>query len=264
MRRPRLDLRHRVEGKTGSEAGAKLTIRVLVKREVRSKDWVDIIRERDWLALEPEGHPGKSRVFVLESRAFKVRNALVLLTQFVMAGCTAIETSPYPPQWPGTVRLDGKCREISGVYQSRAEHQTYQHPQSDRLLAIMLLPVSPRLEGVSSVSLRVQADGALWIRAYDEGQALLTEHVYPADGGIFRCNDGELEFLPAKKPGRERAADTPMVGVTWERVTLRKAATGALVMQTASGATGMAFLVVPVHARSVQWYLFMPASTPPK
>lgn len=191
-----------------------------------------------------------------------VKKVWTLLTLFIMAGCTAIEKSPYPPEWPKTIALGSSCKGINGIYQSRAEQQTYSHPQKESLLAITLLPANAKLEGVANVSIGIQEDGALWVRAYDTRDALLSEHVYPVGDGAFSCDTNALVFLPAKKPGTERAPDNPVVGVGWERVAFRKTATDALVMQSASGVTGMAFLIVPVHARSEQWYLFMPVTMP--
>jgi hypothetical protein len=183
-----------------------------------------------------------------------------LLISLLMTGCASVNKSPYPESWPQAVALDAGCRQINGRYRSGADRQTYLLPHDDILLALTLLPPEAALKEATSVSLDLTPDGSFKVAAYAQDGTVLSRQDYPVEDGIFRCKDGALLFEPAKKRGTAHAADNPLLGVAWGEVALQRAQDGSLLMRTTSGATGMAYLLIPVYAKSEHWYLFRPVN----
>jgi hypothetical protein len=186
----------------------------------------------------------------------KVTESLSVIGLLLIAGCTAIDRSPYPGKWMTAVKLDNGCRDINGMYKSSAGLETYQHPQKDVLLALTLLPADASLRFARSVSLEIAKDKTLHVVAYADDGSVLSRQSYSPDANIYGCDDGKLVFRPSNMPETKQAADNPLVGVSWEEVVFQRTGDGSLVMQVSSGATGMAFLVVPVYVESQHWYLF--------
>jgi len=179
-----------------------------------------------------------------------------MLMGLLLAGCASIDKSPYPTTWPQPVRLDSGCRQINGIYRSGVAEQTYQHPHGDRLLALTLLPSEPSLKDAVSVALELGQDEKLEVSAYAKDGSLLARQDYRAEDEVYRCQDGLLLFEPAEKRGEKRAADNPLLGFAWGEVALQRTGDGSLLMRTTSGATGLAYLLIPVYAKSESWYLF--------
>lgn len=193
----------------------------------------------------------------------KYQTIALLLPLVLLSACTAIEKSPYPTDWPVVERGATECTGISGVYYSSAAVlQTYQHPRQDVLLALTLLPPGEYLSQVQRVSLDFENDGHLLVNALAEDGTVLLERRYREDGEFLRCESGALIFNPAKMPEISKAPDNPLVGISKSRIELYKAQDGSLIMRESGSATGMVFLLVPVHAQSEQWYLFRLSEVP--
>ncbi|SCZ67405.1 hypothetical protein [Thiohalomonas denitrificans] len=186
----------------------------------------------------------------------KKKAVIALLISMLLSACTAIEKSTYPQDWPAIDLTVTDCSAISGVYDSAAELQTHRHPRQDVLLALTLLPPGEYLKQVRSVSLQVKNHERVAVHALAEDGAVLAERSYRIGDGFFRCEDGALIVNPDNMPDKQRAPDNPVVGITRNRISLHKAQDGALIMQEAGSATGLAFLLVPVHVQSEEWYLF--------
>jgi hypothetical protein len=82
---------------------------------------------------------------------------------------------------------------------------------------------------------------------------LLAKHRYAADSGVFDCDEGQLEFYPRKLGAGDSA------GVGWERVVLRKAEDGSLILRKGGLFSGLVFMVFPMSVSTGDWYLFKPA-----
>ena len=184
------------------------------------------------------------------------RNALMILSLVLLSACTAIEKSPYPADWPAIDHAASDCTGMSGVYSSAAALQTYRHPHQDVLLALALLPPGEYLTQVQRVSLDFGSVDYLEVHALAEDGSVLLKRRYREGEEFLHCENGALILNPSKMPERVKAPDTPLVGFSRNQVELRKAQDGALVMRESGSATGMAFLLVPVHTQSEQWYLF--------
>ena len=184
------------------------------------------------------------------------RKAVVILSFVLLSACTAIEKSPYPSDWPDIDRAASDCAGMNGVYSTAAALQTYRHPHQDVLLALVLLPPGEYLTKAKRVSLEFASDDYLEVNALAEDGTHSLKRRYRVGEEFLRCENGALLINPTKMPERSTAPDNPLVGISKSLIELRKAQDGSLVMRESGSATGMAFLLVPVHTRSEQWYLF--------
>jgi len=186
----------------------------------------------------------------------KYRNTVLALSLVLLSACTAIEKSPYPADWPPVGLAAKDCAVVNGIYSNAAERQTYQHPHNDVMLALALLPPGEPVTQTARVALEYGDEGCLLVHALAEDGAVLIERRYRMGEGFVRCEEGVLILNPAKMPERVSAPDNPLVGISSSRIELYKAQDGSLIMRESGSATGMAFLLVPMHMQSEEWYLF--------
>jgi len=192
-----------------------------------------------------------------------VLSLFVVLSSLLFAGCAAVDVSPYPDAWPRALAGNTRCEAINGVYASKAQQTTSRQAQRETLLAVTLLPFDARLPQATRVAIEVADERFLQIVTYaKDGQVLVAKN-YRYGDGFFRCEAGTLVVRPDKMPDAKRAPDNPIVGFSRAEIVLQKAEDGSLIMKDMSRATGLAFLVVPVHGESEQWFLF-PASPLPE
>lgn len=186
----------------------------------------------------------------------KYRNTALILSLALVSACTAIEKSPYPADWPHVDLSVTDCAGLNGVYSSAAALLTYRHPHQDVLLASALLPSGEYLTQVERVSLDYGSDGYLVVNALAEDDTILLTGRYRDDGEFLLCESGVLIFNPSQMPGRASAPDNPLVGISKSRIELQRTQDGSLIVRESGSATGMAFLLVPMHMQSEEWYLF--------
>lgn len=172
----------------------------------------------------------------------------------LLTGCTAVEKSPYPTDWPQPLSTQG-CDAVSGRYESRVSWATYTHPHGEILLGLSLLQTQPLVHRVKSVEIDLGPD-TLTITGYGETGELLLHQSYNHESGVYHCENGMLVIDPERMDQSETAPDSPLFGVSSGGLELLRTEDGSLVMRKWGSATGMAYLLVPVHAESEQWYRF--------
>ncbi len=188
----------------------------------------------------------------------KAEVAAALLLPLLLASCASINRTPYPTTWPQQGDVGEGCQHISGRFYNAAEGKSYEHPQGHQLLGMTLFPYDVRLQQVESIRVWFDASDGLRVSGYNDADAMLIERVYAPGNAYVRCQDGMLLISPDKKPGSSPAPDNPVLGHSSNVLTLWMTADGSLILHEVASATGLAFLIIPAHAESEQWYLFRP------
>lgn len=169
----------------------------------------------------------------------------------LLAGCTTTTEQeqgvPTPYSEPA-----GDCREINDHYHASPQSVAGIEVPQRALLAIMLLPYEAALEQAASVALQLEPGGALEVSAYAADGTLMQARRYPADSGVFSCEEGELQLVTARLQGDGET------GYDWERIVLRRTEAGSLMLRKGGLFSGMLFILFPMSLSSGDWFVFAP------
>lgn len=191
--------------------------------------------------------------------------SIALLFPFLLTGCVSVDKAPYPPSWPPLQANGISCSAINGSYESAASRTSHPDRWQQIRLALTILPRSVDYASIPVISLALNDVGErLQVTGKDADGHVIAEYDYARSSGIFRCDKGQLVIRTERLPDAQKAPDNPVVGITQHDVRLMKARDGSLIMKESGSVTGMAFLVVPVHAEGTQWWQFLAAKPAPK
>jgi len=182
---------------------------------------------------------------------------LVLVLPFLLTGCASVDNTPYPSSWPSLQQHGTTCSAINGSYESAAIRTSHPDRWQQVRLALTVLPQSVDYSSIRIISLALNDAGdRLRVTGSDADGHVVAKYDYARSSGIFRCDGGQLVIRTDRLPDAQKAPDNPVVGFTQHDVRLLKARDGSLIMKESGSVTGMAFMVVPVHAEGTQWWQF--------
>jgi len=187
----------------------------------------------------------------------------ILTFVLLLTGCASVDRTPYPSSWPLLVSGESGCSALDGTYENAAAQTSYPDRWQKVRLALTLLPHSVDLQSIRTLTLDLNTAGdRLRVTGRNKAGQVVAQYDYAKRSGIFRCDAGQLVIHPDRLPKAQRAPDNPVVGVTRQDVRLLKARDGSLILRESGSATGLAFMVVPVHAESTQWFRFRRVGRP--
>ena len=172
-----------------------------------------------------------------------MKNAVTILIFFLMTvltGCAISQSGDASGFVPST-----DISALSGVYRNKSEANSNALPP--RYLSAFLWRGETSLsnEAVDAVQVAVKNDSLIEAQALGkEGQVMAFTRF--ERGTHFEFKAGQLQVKPSVNAAGFKSGE-PMVGVTKESIILGLDAQGHAKVRQVSSATGMAFLILPIH-----------------